>query len=188
MKIPVLTRLKIISDAEAAKKICLVYRNTISGFSKDGICALRFAAGGRIERNRVSSNLRNGIFIKYTENSIVNGNYTYKNEGKGILLQGCPSADITDNFSSRNGCNGIEINAESDNSRIQGNICGSNSKSGLCITDSKGISVDGNTFDSNKDYAVEFINSRINSNKDNEFNENGHSDNIRTKNSKISEE
>lgn len=177
-----------INGTEAAKKICLVYRNTISGFSKDGICALRFAAGGRIERNRVSSNLRNGIFIKYTENSIVNGNYTYKNEGKGILLQGCPSADITDNFSSRNGSNGIEINAESDNSRIQGNICGSNSKSGLCITDSKGISVDGNTFDSNKDYAAEFINSRINSNKDNEFNENGHSDNIRTKNSKISEE
>ena len=23
---------------------------------------------------------------------------TYKNKGKGILLQGCPSADITDNF------------------------------------------------------------------------------------------
>ena len=173
------------AGTEASQKTCLIYGNTVSGFEKDGIFAARLASGSRIERNKVSANAKNGILVKYTGNSIIDGNYIFKNKERGLLLQKCESAGITDNFASANGMNGIEINVKSDNSRVQGNICGSNAKSGLRIANSKQVSVDGNSFRGNKAYAAEFVNSRLCSYKGNSFEGNGHSDRIHTKNSKI---
>lgn len=170
---------------EAAKKTCLIYGNTVSGFEKDGILAEWLASGSRIERNKVSASMKNGIVVKNTGKSIINGNYTFKNKERGLLLKKCESADVTDNFVSGNGMNGIELNVKSNNSRVQGNICGSNKKSGLRIASCDGITVDGNSFRSNKLYAAEFISSRISSYKSNNFDGNGHSDRIRTKNSKM---
>ena len=92
---------------------------------------------------------------------------------------------VADNFVSENNINGIELNVKSDNSIVQGNICGSNKKSGLRIARSQGISVEGNSFRSNKSYAAEFICSRISSYKKNSCNGNGHSDHIHIKESKV---
>ena len=173
------------AGTEAAKKTCLIYGNTVSGFEKDGILAEGLASGSRIERNKVSTSARNGIVVKNTGKSIINGNYTFKNKERGLLLKKCESADVTDNFASGNGINGIELNVKSNNSRVQGNICGSNKKSGLRIAGCDGSTVDGNSFRSNKFYAAEFISSRISSYKNNNFDGNGHSDRIRIKNSKM---
>ena len=172
---------------DASGKSCLIYGNAVSGFEKDGIYVGRFASGSRIERNKISANAKNGIFVKHTGKSIINGNYTFKNKERGILLQKCESADVTDNFSSGNGMNGIELNVKSNKSRVQGNICGANKKSGLRVANSKEITVDGNSFRSNKIYAAEFSNSRISSYKSNSFDGNGNSNRIRIKNSKMPE-
>ena len=173
------------AGTEASKKTCLIYGNTVTRFEKDGILAEKLASGSRIERNKVSTSTGNGIVVKDTGKSIINGNYTFKNKERGLLLKKCESADVTDNFASGNGINGIEVNVKSNNSRVQGNICGSNKKSGLRIAGSNGITVDGNSFRSNKLYAAEFISSRISSYKSNSFDGNGHSDRVRTKNSKM---
>jgi len=69
---------------------------------------------------------------------------------------------------------------------VQGNVCGSNKKSGLRIAGSKGISADGNSFRGNRGYAAEFIRSHISSYKGNRFEENGYSNRIHVRNSKIS--
>ena len=53
---------------------------------------------------------------------------------------------VADNFVSENAINGIELNIRSNHSSVQGNVCGSNKKSGLRIAGSKGISADGNSF------------------------------------------
>ena len=82
--------------------------------------------------------------------------------------------------------NGIELNIRSNHSSVQGNVCGSNKKSGLRIAGSKGISADGNSFRSNRGYAAEFIRSHISSYKGNRFEENGYSNRIHVRNSKIS--
>ena len=174
------------AGTEASQKKCLIYGNTVSGFEKDGIFAARLVSGSRIERNKVSANAKNGILVKHTKNSVVDGNYVFRNKERGILFQKCKSASITDNFSSENSLNGIELNVKSDNSTVQGNICGSNKKTGLRIANSKDVSVDGNSLRSNKTYGAEFENSRISSYKKNSFDGNGHSNRLHTKNSKIS--
>ena len=174
-----------MSGTEGLQKTCQIYGNTVSGFAKDGILAARLSSGSRVERNKASANGKNGILVKDTAKSVVDGNYAFKNKERGILLQKCGSAMVADNFVSENNINGIELNVKSDNSVVQGNICGSNKKSGLRIAGSQGISVDGNSFRSNKSYAAEFICSRISSYKKNSCNGNGHSDHIHIKGSKV---
>ncbi|MFR8352989.1 MAG: hypothetical protein ACLVB1_10380 [Blautia obeum] len=49
----------------------------------------------------------------------------------------------------------------------------------------QGISADGNSFRSNRGYAAEFIRSHISSYKGNRFEENGYSNRIHVRNSKI---
>lgn len=171
---------------EASQKICRIYGNTVSGFMKDGILASGLAAGSRIEHNRVSTGAANGILVKCIDKSVVDGNYSFKNKARGILLQRCESAMVADNFVSENAINGIELNIRSNHSSVQGNVCGSNKKSGLRIAGSKGISADGNSFRGNRGYAAEFIRSHISSYKGNRFEENGYSNRIHVRNSKIS--
>ena len=170
---------------EASQKICRIYGNTVSGFMKDGILASGLAAGSRIEHNRVSTSAANGILVKCIDKSVVDGNYSFKNKARGILLQRCESAMVADNFVSENAINGIELNIRSNHSSVQGNVCGSNKKSGLRIAGSKGISADGNSFRSNRGYAAEFIRSHISSYKGNRFEGNGYSNRIHVRNSKI---
>ena len=170
---------------EASQKICRIYGNTVSGFMKDGILASGLAAGSRIEHNRVSTGAANGILVKCIDKSVVDGNYSFKNKARGILLQRCESAMVADNFVSENAINGIELNIRSNHSSVQGNVCGSNKKSGLRIAGSKGISADGNSFRSNRGYAAEFIRSHISSYKGNRFEKNGYSNRIHVRNSKI---
>ena len=170
---------------EASQKICRIYGNTVSGFMKDGILASGIAAGSRIEHNRVSTSAENGILVKCIDKSVVDGNYSFKNKARGILLQRCESAMVADNFVSENAINGIELNIRSNYSSVQGNVCGSNKKSGLRIAGSKGISADGNSFRSNRGYAAEFIRSHISSYKGNRFEGNGYSNRIHVRNSKI---
>lgn len=100
---------------------------------KDGILASGLAAGSRIEHNRVSTSAANGILVKCIDKSVVDGNYSFKNKARGILLQRCESAMVADNFVSENAINGIELNIRSNHSSVQGNVCGSNKKSGLRI-------------------------------------------------------
>jgi len=123
--------------------------------------------------------------VNSIDKSVVDGNYSFKNMARGILLQRCESAMVADNFVSENVINGIELNIRSNHSSVQGNVCGSNKKSGLRIAGSKGISVDGNSFRGNRGYAAEFIRSHISSYKGNRFEENGYSNRIRVRNSKI---
>ena len=116
---------------------------------------------------------------------MVAGNNSNKNKARGILLQRCESAMVADNFVSENAINGIELNIRSNHSSVQGNVCGSNKKSGLRIAGSKGISADGNSFRSNRGYAAEFIRSHISSYKGNRFEGNGYSIRILVSISKI---
>ena len=69
---------------------------------KDGILASGLAAGSRIEHNRVSTSAANGILVKCIDKSVVDGNYSFKNKARGILLQRCESAMVADNFVSEN--------------------------------------------------------------------------------------
>ena len=69
---------------------------------KDGILASGLAAGSRIEHNRVSTSAGNGILVKCIDKSVVDGNYSFKNKARGILLQRCESAMVADNFASEN--------------------------------------------------------------------------------------
>ncbi len=174
-----------LTGTEASRKSCLLYGNTVSGFEENGICAVQIAAGSRIERNKVSLNVKNGILVKGIRNGIINGNYTFKNSERGLLLQKCVSANVTDNFASENGINGIELNVKSNKAKVQGNICGSNRKAGLRIANSAGVAADGNSLCNNIVYAVEFNNSVIKSYTGNECSGNGHADRPHVRNSKL---
>lgn len=165
----------------------VIFRNTISGFGKTGIQALKISAGSRIERNRISDNAQDGISVNDVDNITIDGNYIYRNGKNAIWLKNCPSANIVDNFASSSGINGIEVTEKSNNINIAGNIIGASKKNGMCLANISEAAVNENVFLNNKRYAMCLKSSRICSYSKNSFEGNGHSDRIYSRKSKMPE-
>ena len=155
------------------------------GFGSGGIWMENVAPGSRIEYNTVSRNQKNGICIRSTNQVKVIENHILNNEQRGVLVQKSKAVKLQDNVISSNGSNGSEFNLQSNNSLINGNIMQSNGQAGLRIASSVGISVTENILKKNKSYGIACKDAYIKKYTGNTLINNGYSDEMYNKNTKI---
>ncbi len=123
--------------------------NTIAGNYLDG---LRVREGALdIENNEITGN-RNGLTVAYSVYSNYSGNVIADNLETGITLIGTDTVEVSGNFISRNGVNGI--NLQNSRALIQGNHIVENGERGIGISSYLGV-ISGNNFSGNKLYAID---------------------------------
>lgn len=136
---------------------------TIAGSKAAGIL-VHSSSNSRITENRIVNN-GYGIFINASQNNIVAGNTTNKNELYGIYLEASTGNAIEKNTSVANADKGIFLNGSNAN-RIAGNEVGLNEWDGITLWASNNNLLQGNEVFRNR-YSIVIAGSENNSEVDN---------------------
>ena len=134
-----------INGTAGTKRAHHIFGNIVKSNAEDGIWAEATVSGLKINKNTVSGNKGNGIFLLSAPQVVLESNTVTGNQGRGILISGCKSVQINKNY------------------------CASNSKSGIGILKCSGIAVVQNTMKANRFYGLSCNSSYINKYTGNKF-------------------
>jgi len=146
---------------------CTISDNIIDSCGASGTstqthgCYITTSDNLRFEDNRITSSTGNGAqFIDQT-NILASGNYSGSNTTLGLnflySVVGTTDSIVSNNIAEGNGGNGISLNGQAKRSSIVGNVCRSNTQSGLDIRGANDCSITGNVCTNNTFYGIRML-------------------------------